>query len=208
MEFSNKDSLMNFIYSLVLLFISSSTFAAPEMVPLPIGAFTYQGLFNVAKVRYAEIVDHRNPEGQEKIKELKKSGYSCLRNKPVSTKCWFDKYPNRMYPELINTIRGAIGGIEFEFPLEYKNIDQPYDGATTQEWIIRDPYKINNKNYSLLTLVHNLEGRWFLSFPVSDVQPIAMLNYLSSQKLSLPLVVNSRVDNKITSYFVDAYLQN
>lgn len=188
-------------------FISQTVFAAPELVPLPKGIFSYQEHFIVHKIRNTEILNHNSDDGKNRMNELKKQGFKCLRNKPETTKCWIDKSLEQQLPELANTIRNAIENMIIQFPLEYKMIDKPYDGSTTQEWIVRDKYFLNQRELNLFTVVHNNSEQWYLTFPVDSEQPIGLLNYLNDQKLGITMIANSQNQNKIKSYFIEAYLE-
>lgn len=192
---------------LLFLFLVQSTFAAPELISLPNGEKTYKENFIVHRIRHTEIVDHQTDAGQKRVKLLRKDGYSCLRNKPKTTKCWFDKFPETILPEVAPSIERAIGDLSIEFPMEYKNIEFSHDGSTTQEWIVSDPYKINGRLQSHFTIVRNDDDKWYFSFPIEEGQAIAYLNYYSADRLGLSMVANSKYENRIVSYFIEAYLE-
>lgn len=191
----------------LVLFLVQSVSAAPELVALPNGLKTYQDNFVVHRIRHTEIVDHQTVDGQKRVKFLRKDGYNCLRNKPKTTKCWFDKFPETILPEVAPSIEQAIGDLSIEFPMEYKNIEFSHDGSTTQEWIANDPYKVNGRIYSHFTIVRNDEDKWFFSFPIEEGLAFGYLNYHSTTRLGLSMVANSKYENRIVSYFIEAYLE-
>ncbi|HPI41889.1 MAG TPA: hypothetical protein PLJ21_13860, partial [Pseudobdellovibrionaceae bacterium] len=103
------------------------------------------------------------------------------------------------------------GSLEIKFPDQYKNIEFIHNGASTQEWLVKETYKINSKELHLMKIVHTDSDRWFIVFPVDEDQSLGVLNYISNQQLGLSMLatIKDKDQPQLThSYFVEAYIQS
>lgn len=189
---------------LVLIFsLSTQAFAAslPADFPeLPKGRWNYDK-YEITKITEQELLKHQTPEGQKRIQELKKGGYTCLRIKLDTTKCTQNRASQANDPDFTDPLKQKVSGIYFVFPDVPSTPNLVFDGAS-QEWLINDSVQISQASVSLYKMTRTVDGNYFLSFPITEDQPIGLLS-MKPRQLKLPLIANVSQINKTTSYFID-----
>ena len=193
--------LIKILFTLILSF-SFSAFAEsfPADFPeIPKGRWNY-GKYEITKITEQELLKHQTPEGQKRIQELKKEGYTCLRIKIDTTKCSKNRAPQANDPDFTDPLKQKVSGIYFVFPDNPSTPNIVYDGAS-QEWLMNDSVQISQARVSLYKITRTVEGKYFLTFPITDEQPIGLLS-IEYHQLKLPLIANVSNNNKTTSYFI------
>lgn len=199
-----------FVSMIVVIFSAIST-QAGEALPISRleGLFTYQEQFDVPEIRRTELVpQQKSPEGKARIKALRREGYTCINKNPEVMRCFKSTRPQTPPEGLKDSLAKFMAGVEVEFHPTDTVPELGHDGSTTQDWFVRDPVRVMRAKVGLYRVTRTREGRLFVSFPVSEDQPLGILNYHSAHKLGLRVVANSRESELVTfSYVIEAFLQ-
>lgn len=195
---------MNKLIFLVMLTVCSQVLGQ-ELTFHPVGKFTYNQEVKITKKRSAETVSRETVDGNARIKELKKNGYSCIRKDQVKSLC--TKIETDLpTPEFIQiAVDNFMGRATFTFP----GTGEPtliFDGANT-EWLIQEVVLLGNKKVGMYKITKTFNGAWYVTFPVSEEQGIGTLNLLSNDHLSLPLTLEKKENGQSVGYFITASLK-
>lgn len=198
--------------NLMIIFMSWVSLAAgaTPLPELPTGLYQYQGQFMVHKKRDNQVVYWQTQEGAAELKLLKKNGYTCLRNRPTTYVCFKEESVEKPLPEFVSGLGQKLNSFRIEFPTQYEKINLIHDGFSSQEWLVQEPYQINEKNLDLMKIVHNDSNRWYLVFPVDENQPVGILNYITQQQLGFSLlasITDSKNPHINHQYFIEAYFE-
>lgn len=199
-----------FVSMIGVIFSAIST-QAGEALPISRleGLFTYQEQFDVPEIRRTELVpQQKSPEGKARIKALRREGYTCISKNPEVMRCFKSTRPQVPPEGLREYLARFMSGVEVEFHVTDSVPELGHDGSTTQEWFVRDPVRIRASKVGFYRITRTHEGHLFLSFPVSEEQPLGLLTYHSAQKLGLKVIINSRESELVTyGYVSEVFLQ-
>lgn len=192
---------MKKILFFVSFLISSALFAEAPLYR-PVGAFTYNKEVLLKKKRTAETTSHMTAEGQERIKELKKLGFICVRKNQQVSICQKTE-TNLETPAFIQkSVDNYLANAKFIFSGTAEAV-LSYDGANT-EWMVREDVLMGNHKVDLYKIVKTFNGPWFIVFPVSEEQGIANMELVNNEQLGLPLTMESKIDGQTVAFFITA----
>ncbi len=194
----------------LLLFILLIGFGANayELPAFPKSYFNYQGNYIVHKVRHNQSVRWQTPEGEKLLKKLRASGYTCLKNRPTTYICHKEKSVESPLPEFAAGVQKLLGKYLIQFPEAYNNVELVHNGASSQEWLVREIYKVNDKELSLMKLVRTDQELWYMVFPVDQDQPLGIFNYISEFKVGFSVLGTVQDPETLGSnhqYFIEAF---
>jgi hypothetical protein len=192
--------MKNLIIATLVLF-TTQTFASDFI--RPVGEFAYTKVIKLNKKRTAETVSHETAPGQERIRDLKKTGFICVRkNQKVSicqkTENNFDAIPLFLQKAADDFLANA----HFIFPGDGEP-QMVHDGSDT-EWLIHEDVMIGKNKVTAFKVVRKKDNKWYVSLPVSDEQGIGVLELYSEKEIALPLTVERKEDGQTVGYFFTA----
>ena len=177
----------------VSFFTFSASFAAD---PLPVnrlnGVYSYQGNFIVPNIRRQELVPSTTTAGKARIQQLRNEGYTCINKDTKTMRCWNNWTPEAPPAGLKEAVEKFMNGREIEFTATATEPELVHDGSSAQEWIVRDPVRLQNKTVDFYRLSRSYDGYVSLSFPVQSDQPVATLTYVNETRLGLTLIANKK----------------
>lgn len=192
---------MKKIVFFALILLSSLVFSQ-ELTFRPVGVFSYNQEVRITKKRSAETVSRETTEGNARIKELKRIGFSCIRKDQVKSLCTKTE-TNLPTPEFIQTaVDNYLDGIAFTF----SGTGEPtiiFDGANT-EWLVQEEVLLGNKKIPMYKITKTFDGPWYVTFPVSEEQGVGTLNLESNDHLGLPLTLEKKENGQTIGYFITA----
>ena len=172
----------------------NTTFPIPKLK----GLFVYQGTFEVPDIRRLEIVPSQTPDGQTRLKALRKDGHTCILKNPQTYQCWTHWQPEVPPAGLAESLQKFLNGREIEFTVTDAEPELIHNGSTSQDWYVREPVRVQNKMVSLYRVTRTYEGKIFITFPVSEDQPIGNLQYRNKKQLGFRLVANQKESDSVT----------
>lgn len=192
-----------------LLFLISMSFCSlaftQELTLRPVGVFSYNNKVTINKKRTAETVSRITTDGEARIKDLKKSGFSCIRKDQEKSLCTKIE-TNLKTPDFIQVaVDKYLCGISFTFP----GTGEPsiiFDGANT-DWLVVEDVMLGNKRVGMYRITKTFNGPWYVTFAVSEDQGIGILNLISNEQLDFPLVLEQKENGQTIGYFISATLQ-
>lgn len=182
--------------ALTMTAITFFTFSAFSADPLPIprlsGLYTFQGNFEVPDIRRQELVPSTTTAGKARIQQLRKEGYTCI-NKDVKTmRCW-NHWTSEAPPAGVKeAVEKFMNGREIEFTVTNTVPELENDGSSSQDWIVRDPVRLQAKTVQFYRVSRSFDGHISLAFPVAADQPVGTLSFVSAQRLGLTLIANKK----------------
>lgn len=190
---------MKFILFCSLVTLSFRAMAnTPEFRPS--GEYSYTKEVILTKKRTAETVSHTTPVGIERIKELKKDKFTCVRKNQKDSIC--QKVENNLEtPEFIQV---AVDDYLEKAKFIFAGTAEPqifHDGSST-EWIVNEAVMLGNKKVEMFKITKTANNLWFVSFPVSDEQGIGNMEIFSNDKLGLPLTLQGSNNSQTIAYFI------
>lgn len=197
---------MKTFFALIASLVLSPVFAAETPIR-PIGTYQYHQEMTLTKKRTAETISHILPEGQERIKVLKKAGFTCIRKSQKDSICSkivtkFDSVPSFIQEAVDKYLKNAL----FTFPGTGEAI-MVHDGAAT-EWQVREDVMIGNFKVEVFKIVRDNKGEWFITLPVSNEQGIGVLELHSDKEIGLPLTLVRKEEGQTVGYFITAIFLN
>lgn len=172
-----------YVTAALISFFSVSLFAAE---PMPIkkleGLFKYSGNFEVTLVARTEMVPQTTPEGTARIKELRKDGYTCINKNLQIKRCRKAWKPDVPPAGTAEALEKFMANIEVEFLPGTSEPELGYDGSK-QEWWVKDQVRVIKKVVNLYRVTRTQDRDLFISFPVSEDQPLGNLNYINDKRL-------------------------
>lgn len=196
---------MKKIILLSLVLLSTLTFGE-ELLYRPTGTYTYSKEVILTKKRTAETVGHLSSTGVERIKNLKKNGFVCIRKSQKETIC--QKTETR-FNETPDFIQKAVDDYLMNAKFTFSGTGEPtivFDGANT-EWLVYEDVYLGSKKIDVYRITKTPDA-WFLSFPVSEDQGIGNMEIESNNRLGLPLTMQNKVDGQTIGYFIKAIFLN
>lgn len=188
---------------LFLTFLSLSFSAFAQMPEFrPVGKYSYTNEVLLTKKRTAETVGHLTPVGMERIRELKKDGFMCVRKNQKDSIC--QKTENNL--ETPEFIQAAIDNYLEKAKFTFTGTAEPeifHDGSST-EWLVNEVVMLGNKKVNMFKIVRTSDNRWFVSFPVTAEQGIGNMEIFSNEKLGLPLTLQGSDKAQTIAYFITA----
>lgn len=192
--------MKNLIFTSLLL-VSTSTFASDFLRPA--GQYTYNKVIKLNKKRSAETVSHETTPGQDRIRDLKKLGFICVRKNQKVSICQKTETNFETAPEFLQkAANDFLGNASFTFAGD----GEPYivhDGSDT-EWMVYEEVLIGKNRVNAFKIVKTKENKWYISLPVSDEQGIGVLELHSEKEIALPLTVERKEDGQTVGYFFTA----
>ncbi|MBC7711919.1 MAG: hypothetical protein H7177_01170 [Rhizobacter sp.] len=195
---------MKKIIFFTLMSLCSMAFSS-ELTYHPVGLFSYNNEVTLTKKRSAETVSLVTAEGAARIKDLKNSGYICIRKNAQTSLC--TKTENNLpTPDFIQAaVDKYLIGVTFTFP----GTGVPtvvFDGANT-EWMVTEVVMLGKIRVPMYKITKTFDGPWYVTFPVSDEQGIGTLNLVNNDELGLPLTMEQKVNGQTIGYFITATLK-
>lgn len=181
----------------------------PEPLYRPIGRYVYQNEIQITKKRTAETVSHISNEGQSRIKQLKKSGFICIRKSQSESVCQKNELNVNPIPEFIQQ---AVDQYFQNAWLYFPGVVVPeltFDGAT-QEWFVRERIQIGSGKVDMYKIVNSNDEvkRWYLTLPVSETNGIGLIEIKNQALLAIPMILQSKSDEQTIGYFIDVHFQS
>ncbi len=204
---------IQFLFATLLLISLTSVYAnkviTPEPLYRPIGLYQYQNDIQITKKRTAETVSHQTNEGQVRIKELKRSGFICVRKNQIDSICQKNEFLIHPIPDFVQK---AVDQYFQDGEMNFPGTAIPaltFDGAT-QEWFLRETIKIGSGKVEMYKIVNTNDQvkRWFLSLPISETNGIGLIEIKNQNLLAIPMVLQSKSNNQTIGYFIDAYFKH
>ena len=192
----------------VLGFVFAPLFARGATPPdaRPRGRYEFRGIYTISKLRTAVYVDTTGADPEERMKGLRKEGFSCLKNSPTRYLCAKTEKPRQWPAKVDEAIRKGLTGTAVEFPGPYSEPHLAFDGAQT-EWIYNEPVQVRGVEVRLFKGVQNPErDSLIVQFPVNDEQPIPYVDYWKDDSLTLHMILSTSDGDFKLGYFVDARL--
>lgn len=182
--------------ALTMTAVSFFTFSAFAADPLPTprlnGVYSYQGNFEIPDVRRQELVPSTTTAGKARIQQLRNEGYTCINKDTKTMRCWNHWTPEAPPAGLKEAIEKFMNGRELEFTATATEPELVNDGSSSQDWIVRDPVRLQTKMVDFYRVSRSFDGHISLSFPVQSDQPIATLTYVNETRLGLTLLANKK----------------
>lgn len=196
--------MKNLASLILLLMISTVALAAKIPVPTPrfSGLYEYQGNFDIQKIRRTELVPFLTTEGERRLKELRQSGYTCIRKNAQIHRCAKDWKPDAVPEGIAESLQEFMQSVQVEFFAGESEPELIHDGSSVQQWVVRDQVRLMRSKVSLYRINRTYEGRISLNFPVSEEQPLGTLNFHNKTRLGLVLVANAKESSSVTMTFV------
>lgn len=179
---------------------------------IPVGFYSYKGNVVTENLRIAEVIDHTGPVGTERIKELRKDKFTCIRQSQIKTICTKNSGPIETPEAFKPAVAKKLENFTFDFS-KPENEPQSYqDVSQTHTYNVFTNVRLGSKALSWYQFVHYYEnGRQVLAFPVSEDQPIGNLEWKANTtggELGLTLVVSQKVGVQTYGYILKAYYSN
>ena len=191
----------------LLAFAMLSTLAfGEELLYRPTGTYSYSREVVLTKKRTAETLNHITTEGQARIKELKKTGFTCIRKSQKESIC---QKTETDFPSTPDFIQNAVDDYLKKAQFSFAGTGEPtivFDGANT-EWLVYEDVYLGSKKINVYRITKTPDG-WFLSFPVSEDQGIGNMNLESNNRLGLPLTMQTKENGQTVGYFIKAIFLN
>jgi hypothetical protein len=199
------------------LFILSFTFTSvfgfdlqvPELLYRPVGKYLYQNDIQITKKRTAETVSHMSSDGQNRIKQLKKNGFFCVRKNQIDSICQKNELNVNPIPDYVqNAVDQYFHGAELFFP-GVVIPELTFDGAT-QEWFVRETILIGKGKVDMYKIVNTNDEikKWYLTLPISENNGIGLIEIKNQSTLAIPLVLQAKSEGQTVGYFIDAQFQH
>ncbi|AZZ35542.1 hypothetical protein CIK05_01575 [Bdellovibrio sp. qaytius] len=175
---------------------------------LPVGFYSYKGHLVTENLRIAEVVDHTVPAGTERIKELRKDKFNCIRQSQLKTICSKNTGPIETPEEFKPAVAKKLENFTFDFYAPESDPQSYQDVSQTHTYNVFAPVRLGDAKLSWYQFVHYYEsGKQALAFPVSEDQPIGNLIWADGE-LGLTLVVSQKVGVQTYGYILKAYYSN
>ncbi len=192
---------------LLFCFVLTSTLAfGEELLYRPVGTYSYSKEVILKLKRTAETVGHLTDEGQARIKELRHTGFICIRKNQKESICQKSETDFPVTPAFIQKLVDEyLAHAKFIFP----GTGEPkvvFDGANTERLVYEDAF-LGSKKIDVYKITKTPE-EWFLSFPISEDQGIGNMTLESNHRLGLPLTMQSKENSQTIGYFIKAIFLN
>jgi len=179
---------------------------------IPVGFFSYKGNVVTENLRIAEVIDHTVQSGKDRIIELRKDKFTCIRQSQIKTICSKNTGPVATPEEFKQAVAKKLQNFTFDFS-QPENEPQSYqDLSQSHTYNVFAPVRLGGKTISMYQFVHYYEtGKQVLAFPVSEDQPIGNLVWIANVtggELGLTLVVSQKVGAQTYGYILKAYYSN
>lgn len=175
---------------------------------IPVGFFSYKGNVVTENLRIAEVIDHTVQFGKDRIKELRKDQFICLRQSQVKTICSKNTGPVETPEEFKQAVAKKLQNFTFDFSKPETEPQSYQDVSQSHTYNVYTPVRLGAKLLSWYQFVHYYEsGKQVLAFPVSEDQPIGNLVWINGE-LGLTLVVSQKVGVQTYGYILKAYYSN
>jgi len=180
-----------------ITFFTFSAFSDDVLpTPLPIprlsGVYGFQGNFEVPDIRRQELVPSTTTAGKARIQQLRSEGYTCINKDTKTIRCWNHWKPDAPPAGVKEAVEKFMNGREIEFTVTNTVPELTNDGSTSQDWIVRDPVRLQTNTVAFYQVSRSFDGNISLSFPVTADQPVATLSFVSAQRLGLTLIANKK----------------
>lgn len=175
---------------------------------LPAGFYSYKGNVVTENIRIAEVVDHTTTLGKQRITELRKDKFTCLRQSQVKTICTKNTGPAETPESFKKAVAEKLKNYTFDFSKSESEPQSYQDLSDSHTYNVSAPTRLGAKTLSWYQFVHYYEsGKQVLAFPVSEDQPIGNLVWINGE-LGLTLVVSQKVGPQTYDYILTAYYSN
>lgn len=177
---------------------------------LPQGLFNYQGAIVTENIRIAESLLHNTSSGKERMAELKKDQFVCIRQNQTRTICSKNTGSVPTKESIQNAVAQKLNRWSVEF---YPLINDPemYQSLSDKDiWQIESPVRIGSRKVNIYQFVHDLnQFNQSVTFPVNEDQPIGHLTWTTQPRhqLGLTLVVSEKINHQTYGHILTAYLQ-
>lgn len=175
---------------------------------LPVGFYSYKGNVVTENIRIAEIVDHTTQVGKQRMAELRKEQFTCLRQSQVKTICTKNTGPAETPETFKKAVAEKLQDFTFDFTKPEAEPQSHQDLFQSHTYNIFASTRLGAKTLSWYQFVHYYEsGKQVLAFPVSEDQPIGNLVWVNGE-LGLTLVVSQKRGPQTFGYILTAYYSN
>lgn len=172
---------------------------------LPVGFYSYKGNVVTENLRIAEVVDHTIIAGTDRIKELRKDKFTCIRQSQIKTICSKNTGPIATPEEFKPAVAKKLENFTFDFYQPESEPQSYQDVSQTHTYNVFAATRLGGTKLSWYQFVHYYEtGKQVLAFPVSEDQPIGNLTWVNGE-LGLTLVVSQKKDAQTYGYILKAY---
>lgn len=200
------------IAALAFLFPSmlwSAAHAAPDFSGLrPEGRFEFQGHYDVPQVRIVESVALNTPGAEQRLAQLRREGFVCIKKSPTAFRCTQMARPSELPPGLDETLQQKMKGVFAQFAGPFTEPELVSDTGQGREWLFHEEVLMKGGKAALFRLTEYFDGHSpAVTFPVSEETPLSFADFPSANELVLHAVVNARQDERTLGYLIEIRLE-
>lgn len=136
-----KTSIQTFLIAALL---TSFSIAQGQETKTPVGRFVFQSRVELLSTKKSELVSLINQAGQDRVIELKKSGWTCLQKAGNFSQCSIFAKDESIPSALMNQIQKKYNSMSFEFG-QVDSVELMNDAEFLKEYDVHQQITLNSQ---------------------------------------------------------------
>lgn len=209
----NSKKILILFYFQIFIICSVDSLASENIPPKTlIGEFIYSGMSYVRNLRITEVIDLSQGEGVERLNQLRKEGYTCIRQTAQRRLCSLNKKDVQLTPLQESFIANKFSRLRIQFQPPTQQPQIIFDGSEQQDYRLKQEVKIITEASEFkylqigLSVVKNKD--FFIVLPSADENPALILSRQNEGLFNWPVILQTKEESQTWAYFIDVQFKN